>query len=359
MGKLTGEGWILKESFRIYGRALTELTKALQVPKRAEKGSLLAAARLLSIFELFVGSSEQSSVIQSQNWERHVNGELALLRARGPESYIRGDAHSVFTDGRLQYQYMLSAKQRRKLFISDPEWATVPWMETPKTCKDLLLDILLEVPGLLEDYDRMSSCPDAAAKIDQRDALIAKCWVLDGQMQQWEASLPDPIGLHDIPTFSPDSPTISHKQLSLVEMKALYWSGCLLLYSTLNLALCLHQDGTSASLPERADHNIYIRNIAGAVQFLLDPQAGLLGQHVAVWPLAMALQFCMTLPAKPMDLQPKEIAILVQTLQGSQGEGIKKFILSMNADSHRHPAWMSEMCGTAGIRARAKMWVGV
>lgn len=47
------QGWVMRESFRMYGRSLGELTRALREPASARKdSSLLSATRLLSTFEV-------------------------------------------------------------------------------------------------------------------------------------------------------------------------------------------------------------------------------------------------------------------------------------------------------------------
>lgn len=53
VGKRAAQGWMVRESLRVYGRSLGELSKALRTPARAQKNcSLLAATRLLSTFEV-------------------------------------------------------------------------------------------------------------------------------------------------------------------------------------------------------------------------------------------------------------------------------------------------------------------
>jgi hypothetical protein len=39
--------------------------------------------------------------VQANSWQRHAEGELALMKARGPRKYARGFAHQLFLDGRL------------------------------------------------------------------------------------------------------------------------------------------------------------------------------------------------------------------------------------------------------------------
>ncbi|KAH6849623.1 hypothetical protein B0I37DRAFT_427174 [Chaetomium sp. MPI-CAGE-AT-0009] len=275
VGKRAAEGWVLRESLIMYGKSLKELAKALRTPARAQKNcSLLSTARLLSTFELFVGSDHQSSIAtHSRNWERHVVGELALLQARGrrPSSMemripplLTGACTTMSSK-----EYIVSKMRRRRLFVHKPEWKTIPWTEVPKTRTDLLLDLLLDVPGVLQDYDRMVSYPDTAIRAKQRDALVARCWKLDEKLQ-----------------------------------------------CTLKSAL---GPARATTLPERANHNIYIRNIAWAMEPLLDSQSGMFGQHVAVLPLAIALQFSMA-SEEPTEPPSAEHDMLLSSLASTVDE---------------------------------------
>lgn len=53
VGTRADEAWLLRESFRMYGKSLGALNKALRMPTSAQKDcSLLSATRLLSTFEV-------------------------------------------------------------------------------------------------------------------------------------------------------------------------------------------------------------------------------------------------------------------------------------------------------------------
>ena len=252
---------------------------------------------------------------------------------------------------------MISAKQRKKCFLGMPHWKTIPWRETPKTEKDLLMDILLDIPDILEDFDAMRDCCDPTQRAVLRELLIEKCWIYDAEFLQWAASTDMPIYTHDIATAKPTTETVSPDDISTAEILALCWSGCLLLYSTLELISTPYE---RAHLPKRTDHTIYIRNIAETIPVLLDNGAGMLGRHIAACPLAMALQFNAVLEERsepPSDV--KTMLLKGMDCSDSNMNVVGDFILSMNTVSHRHPAWMTDMEGSAGIKARARKWVGV
>jgi hypothetical protein len=55
IGIRDGEKWIQEEGLKMYGRALTELSKGLSNPNRVTSDALLAAVKLMSTFEVWLG----------------------------------------------------------------------------------------------------------------------------------------------------------------------------------------------------------------------------------------------------------------------------------------------------------------
>jgi hypothetical protein len=102
-------------------------------------------------------------------------------------------------------------------------------------------------------------------------------------------------------------------------------------------------------LPDRADHNIYIRNIARAIEPLPEPQSGMFGQQVAARPLAIVLQFPMA-AAETIKPPSEEREMLVASLErpGVMGEELP------GQHDHRHTPWISEVARTIGIKAKAR-----
>lgn len=52
----------------------------------------------LTIQSLFSGESEPG--VQAQSWQAHNAGDIALIQARSPYSFVSGYAHELFADGR-------------------------------------------------------------------------------------------------------------------------------------------------------------------------------------------------------------------------------------------------------------------
>lgn len=45
------------------------------------------------VYQLFFG--------KAPDWRAHIEGQLALFLARGPESFVSGQAHQLYVDGRI------------------------------------------------------------------------------------------------------------------------------------------------------------------------------------------------------------------------------------------------------------------
>jgi len=59
--------------------------------------------------------------------------------------------------------------------FGEPEWKTVPWLEIPKTPKDMLLDVYVEIPGLFETSDKIRGSPPGDIIGELIHHLVCKC----------------------------------------------------------------------------------------------------------------------------------------------------------------------------------------
>ncbi|EQB44502.1 hypothetical protein CGLO_16748 [Colletotrichum gloeosporioides Cg-14] len=65
--------------------------------------AVMVASQGLGLFELLYGTQErvQAEGSQVKSWHNHNLGELALIRQRGPKSFIEGYAHYIFSGVRM------------------------------------------------------------------------------------------------------------------------------------------------------------------------------------------------------------------------------------------------------------------
>ncbi|EAQ93566.1 predicted protein [Chaetomium globosum CBS 148.51] len=177
-GKRHGSVWMLREGSRVYGEALANLRNLLTGTRGLGRGTLIATIKLLSMFEAFSTQENGSMADRVQNWQRHHAGELALIVTRTPAAHIEGEAHHIFSDERVEMRLVLGA----------PEWKSIPWQKVPKDFKDILVDVLVDMPQLVEEFDNMRLCNDAAKRTGLQVELEQKCWEHDQQLLAWLAS---------------------------------------------------------------------------------------------------------------------------------------------------------------------------
>ncbi|KAK4207284.1 Sterigmatocystin biosynthesis regulatory protein [Rhypophila decipiens] len=308
-GRRHQEEWMVRESSKMYGKALAELRKSLSASRGVNKEASIATVKLLSMFEALVQQEQSSS--QPTDWQRHNAGELALFVARKPESHQDGDAHYIFADERVEMA-LSSILQRKKLVLSDPSWKTVPWKVTPKNLKDVLVDVLVDMPGLVEEFDAMiqslrdleshitSSAQQDAAVISAatlRDGFLQKCWEGDRQLLDWSQ--------HGLDNHGQDLVI----QIAQVHGMSLYWTTALVLYTMMQAAsnLCLSFEPRPIKIPvdssptrlapgqevpffvDRLNPLSHANKLVDALSILLQPSARLYGQRSAALPLEVAL----------------------------------------------------------------------
>ena len=61
---------------------------------------------------------------------------------------------------------------RKKSPLESPEWRTIPWLRNTKSVTDKLIDVLVDIPGYLEDLDDAGAEPDAARAEQLRHDLV-------------------------------------------------------------------------------------------------------------------------------------------------------------------------------------------
>ncbi len=210
---------------------------------------------------------------------------------------------------------------RKRTILSEPRWKTIPWRDIPKTPKDLLIDILVEMPTLLEDLDLMKECKDQESWKVSQYKLSQRCWDFERKLLKWQVD----VGVTD-PTYSLD---VDHTPFSLDLVAAshimcLYWSICIIVYGTLHIISDSH-----VNLSGHTDPRWYCRRIAEAVSVLLHPLSGVYGVHLTSFPVAQVLRY---LNAADGPIVSKEKNMILDVFRRSgHGKTVDIFVASINA----------------------------
>ncbi|KAF2247186.1 hypothetical protein BU26DRAFT_552017 [Trematosphaeria pertusa] len=169
----------------LYGQGLQEMGRALRDEKRARSEALLVAPRFMGMFEILFGANVDPN-LQARSWRSHAEGELALMKSRGPGAFREGIAHQIFVEGRM-VPIIAGVRMRRRTLLNEPEWKTIPRSKHPKTPKDTLLDVLADIPEVMEYADLLSSSSSSSSSSsgvgndESRRNAIAKCQRLDAE----------------------------------------------------------------------------------------------------------------------------------------------------------------------------------
>lgn len=116
VGRSNRDYRLVKESTKIYGRALKDLQRALADSSRMRTEEVLAACSLLGLYEVFEGGDALS---KSVGWVSHAQGAARLLELRGPSDHIKrqvsclansynGSRRILFAHGMLNAQLTFS-----------------------------------------------------------------------------------------------------------------------------------------------------------------------------------------------------------------------------------------------------------
>lgn len=217
---------------------------------------------------------------------------------------------------------MTALSTRKKSILSNIEWKTIPWTQHKKTAKDKLVDILLDIPALLENFDIMQSVIDPAEKQIMHHGLVIHAWSLDAQLTEWHNKFPI-----DFPHSTPsNSNSIDLADLAAAHVATLYWSICIRLHTIFHdLVFLTHSTGTD--LPERMDLKYYCHRIVTTLPIFFHPAVGTYRQHLAPFPIACVWRVIFRLGADEMAAEKK---LLMSCLDLPESETIKKFLESLD-----------------------------
>ncbi|KAM0629561.1 hypothetical protein ACHAPW_006792 [Verticillium nonalfalfae] len=277
---------------------------------------------------LYGGDDHAKKISQAGSWQSHNLGEVALITSRPPVEHADGHAHQLFVDSRM-HLIIIAIKLRRRNFLSSPEWKTIPWTNAAKVPKDLLLDIFVDIPGLLEDLDALALCDDAASRPLLYARLVADCWRTDERLVSWFEEQSPRAHLEALKEREYKEPTPEDTAVAM--SMSLYWTACLLTYSTLILVLTSNPTSPLdiTTLPERMNLNSYCAAIADILEIFFQPSSGIFSVQLVPLPLGIALSYLAS-TLKPGTPPPTELKkLLGYFTRGAGGASVGSFLRSM------------------------------
>lgn len=343
-----------RSGLEAYQQALLLTNRSLQDPRASRADGVLAACKLLALYEHLAGSGF--------NWERHTLGVNRLLSVRGPLKHTDGVGHSMFLDSR--HSAMITAIIRRQhTFLSEPDWKRLPWAKHPKDFRQELIDIMLDLPEVLAELDTAKAMKQANQDpTEQLQRLLDHCQALLEEAHAWYDRFIDSIVPELRDRFREGiSQSLSFKHFGTAHTMTLYWTCCLHLENTMRLGLRLAPEEQIPVLAESAqpgNTDAFAFRIARSSKFFLQPNAGTHAASLFSFPMGAAMihfafsQRTLTPELKQLygelrDQSPKFMAKFLNTLQ-SNDDPWRKSNQDENPDNsypslkHRAEKWFKE-----------------
>jgi hypothetical protein len=215
-------------------------------------------------------------------------------------------------------------QNRKRSAFSSLRWKSVPWSLCPKGPKDELLDILVEIPGVLEELEDLLRCPSDQVERQTllRQQLEQRCWLYDSQLQTWSTG----SGLSAVAfvevrvTNKSGEDSARSDDFAIAHLGMVYWATCNLLYHILHFL-----GGSSRpELHERIDPRQYCRKIVLMLPFFQSPGMGAFFINIAGFPTAVAVGFLAR--QDPPDQVSAERRLLLKVFEGKHGRQLQEFL---------------------------------
>ncbi|KAK1830079.1 hypothetical protein QBC39DRAFT_354685 [Podospora conica] len=218
--------WITQRGRQLYGASIKTLSAALSrlPPSTPPSDAMLVTTRLLAFHELISGETIKGhhEVPAVHAWPTHRMGEVALLAARSPDTFVEGPSHDIFSDARFMCT-VAATVTRQGTILSDPDWKTIPWSKRAKTARDLLIDIFVDLPLLLQQLDTILDCNDISLGKLLTERCLEHATACERSLAEWfETSAPDGWGITGCPNLDYNNPTRS--DIRNAHLMCVFWT---------------------------------------------------------------------------------------------------------------------------------------
>jgi hypothetical protein len=177
-----------------YGQTIQSLIPLLSNPTAPGSEELLIPMLLLTIHD--------SSFKNLKGVASHIRGLIQLLMVCGPQRFQVEPLRAAFESCRAMITTGMIVTHRR-IFLEQEEWRTIPWAldQDSKTQQNHLGDIMVMIPGFLQDDDALSkeSDPLLHKSLTVRvEAQLVKLyewrwkWHMQNGVGVWEVAATDP-----------------------------------------------------------------------------------------------------------------------------------------------------------------------
>ncbi|KAI1781304.1 hypothetical protein F4818DRAFT_34655 [Hypoxylon cercidicola] len=157
-----------------YGRCLRVLAEELGKDDTAAHGSQRLVVPILVLMMVSAIQADRTAAAF------HLRAIGKVLMLCGPEAFQLQPLRNAFEAARATL-LIASLFSRRRTFLEEPHWQDVPWALDPfaKPAQSQLLDILVTIPGLLEEHGHVD---DVA--VYPNDDFLDPTFILDEQLMR-------------------------------------------------------------------------------------------------------------------------------------------------------------------------------
>lgn len=227
-----------------------------------------------------------------------------------------------------------------------------------------LVDILVEVPGLLEDLDVLRQASHKLEAEMLANALMNKCRSCERDLLSWAMEVGDILTIYDYTVAGEVLPLPKDDDdLAVVYLSCYYWMTRLFLHST--MGFCELEDpniDVKRSLRDCPSQQIatsYAYRIAHAIHLLFEPPAGGYSSVAVFFPLGNAIRYLIMTETYGGQSTISNERLLLRKIFASPflGSFVGKFLQSLQADDgvdYGYPA--ERLVGMAGVEYRARVW---
>ncbi|KAE9363245.1 hypothetical protein N431DRAFT_433394 [Stipitochalara longipes BDJ] len=318
LGRVHNDPALVHESLKFYVQGLWELQKALYSPELMYKDETAASCMALIAYEVMECPDKTIKA-----WVKHVNGCATLFQARGPEAYSSEFGHELFLAFR-QMEIQQALSEKRKTFLSDPEWNELPWKGFAKSVPHRLLDLQAEMTVVLATGNELLSTQQGIENplslLPQILALVADAWKLDTRLNAFykrlARSTSRPIYWARLSNGFNQSITAEgvngedgavvfpvayqFESLDMARTCTVYWASLAILWSGMKFVYSLLSPVASflpllapgSSLPpleHRSDTTYLAKNICQSIEYI-ETQSPASGPMLVVFPLKVAIE---------------------------------------------------------------------
>jgi hypothetical protein len=172
--------------------------------------------------------------------------------------------------------------------MNDESWKTLPWTNRAKTSEDTLLDVLAELPEILEGVDRLDPQPEEGGQGQELYfETLGKCWSAHEHLKAWLDK-----HLEEVHVPEKDEPVpIAFPNLGIALQSVRYWATALVLYESLDEILRIPASVSEIPYDNRPHPRLFAHHILRSIPYLFEKDNGVPGATSVAFPLGVALNY--------------------------------------------------------------------